>query len=174
MTTIVLSAAGATVRRVRLPEYDPSRARRAGLLASEVEGVAAHRDLLAAEPDAFSPAFRAMLEYGARAGKERYAAARAAIERTGAAFAGLLDGADALISPTTPQAAFPFGAPVPATQADFTAPANFAFCPAVSIPLPRPAGEAPAGLQLMAARGRDARLPGIAVAVETLLRPNRE
>ncbi len=169
-----LAAAGATVRRVRLADYDPSPARRAGLLVSEVEGFAARRDLLAAEPGAFSPAFRAMLEYGARAGPERYAAARAAIQRTGAAFAAPLDGADALVSPTTPQAAFPFGAPVPATQADFTAPANFAFCPAVSIPLPRPAGEAPVGLQLAAARGRDARLLGIAASVETLLRPERE
>ena len=43
---------------------------------------------------------------------------------------------DALLMPTAPQRAFPHGAPVPANQADLTAIANIAGCPAVAFPLP--------------------------------------
>lgn len=84
------------------------------------------------------------------------------LERTVAPF-------DALLLPTAPQTAFPMDAPVPANQADYTAPANMAGAPALSLPLPVPAGELPVGLQLVGHRGADMALLDIALAVEEAL-----
>ena len=163
-----LESAGVTIRRVRLTDYDPSPARRAGLIISEVEGAVAHEAMMQARPEAFSAGFRAMLDYGATVPAAKYVKALREVERIGAAFAGILDNVDAIVGPAAPQLAFPVDAPVPVNQADFTAPANFAGCPGISIPIPRSSGR-PVGLHLMAGLGRDVHLLGIAAAAETLL-----
>lgn len=164
-----LRSAGVTIRRVRLTGYDPSPARRAGLIISEVEGAVAHEAMMQARPEAFSAGFRAMLDYGATVPAGRYVKALREVERIGAAFAGMLDTVDGIVGPTTPQMAFPFDASAPVDQADFTAPANFAGCPGISMPIPRAGGGRPVGLHLMAGLGRDVHLLGIATAIETLL-----
>lgn len=164
-----LRSAGVAFRRARLADYEPTVARRAGLIISEVEGAVTHENMIAERPEAFSPAFRAMLDYGANVPAPKYVKALREVDRIGAAFAGILDQVDAVISPTTPQRAFAVEAPVPANQADFTAPANFAGCPGISIPVPRGGAERPTGLHLMAGLGRDVHLLGIAAAVEALL-----
>jgi len=164
-----LRGAGATIRRVQLADYSPSPARRAGLIISEVEAAVAHEALMQARPEAFSAEFRDMIDYGARAPAARYVKALHAVERIGAAFSTILDSVDGMISLTAPQMAFPFGAPVPASQADFTAPANFVGCPGISLPLPRSGNLRPVGLHLMAGLGRDVHLLGIAAAVEKAL-----
>ena len=164
-----LRSAGVAFRRARLSDYEPTRARRAGLIISEVEGAVTHEAMMAERPEAFSPAFRGMLDYGANVPAPKYVKALREVDRIGAAFAGILDQVDAVISPTTPQRAFAFGEPVPASQADFTAPANFAGCPGISIPIPRAPGDRPMGLHLMAGLGRDVHLLGIAATIEALL-----
>ena len=164
-----LRRAGVTIRRIRLAGYQPSPARRAGLLVSEVEAAVALEALRKARPEAFSDGFRDMLDYGSRAPAPRYVKALREIERIGVAFAGMLDGVDAIVTLTAPQLAFPFSEPGPVDQADFTAPANFAGCPAISLPIPRPGGTRPVGLQLMTGLGRDVHLLGIASAVEKML-----
>jgi len=164
-----LRGAGVTIRQVQLPDYSPSPARRAGLIISEVEAAVAHEALMQARPEAFSAEFRNMLDYGARAPASRYVKALQSVDQIGAAFSSILDGIDGMISLTAPQMAFPFGAPVPDSQADFTAPANFVGCPGISLPLPRSGGLRPVGLHLMSGLGRDVHLLGIAVAVEKAL-----
>jgi aspartyl-tRNA(Asn)/glutamyl-tRNA(Gln) amidotransferase subunit A len=163
-----LRSAGVTIRRARVTDYDPSVARRAGLVVSEVEGAVSHEAMMAARSEAFSANFRGMLDYGATVSAAKYVKALREIDRIGAAFAGILDKVDGIIGPTTPQRAFPFDAPVPVNQADFTAPANFAGCPGISLPVPGGGGP-PMGLHIMAGLGRDVHLLGIAAAVETLL-----
>ena len=165
-----LRLAGATLREVTLPDYEPSTARRAGLLISEVDGWLVHEEQLGACSAAFSPAFRSMLDYGARTPAPRYAQARQEIARIAAGFSSLLASFDAVIGPTTPQTAFPHGAPAPADQADFTAPANFAGCPAISMPAHRRAAGRPVGIQIMTGRGDDEALLAIAAAIESLLK----
>ncbi len=165
----LLQEAGVALRRVKLPGYNPTTARRAGLLVSEVEAWVEFEDWISRHPEAFSAEFKRLLDYGADVSASRYVKARREITRIGTAFAGLFDSVDAIVSLTTPQTAFPSAAPVPATQADFTAPANFADCPAISIPAHRRASSCPVGLQLMAAPGRDAILLGLAAAVEAIL-----
>lgn len=164
-----LHGAGVGFRRARLADYDPTSARRAGLIISEVEGAVTHEAMMAERPEAFSPAFRGMLDYGATVPAPKYVKALREVDRIGAAFAGILDQVDVVISPTTPQRAFGLDEPVPASQADFTAPANFSGCPGISIPIPRADPERPMGLHLMAGLGRDVHLLGIAAAIEAIL-----
>lgn len=149
---------------------DAGQARRAGFIVSEVDAAGVHAELLRSAPHAFSRAFRAMLDYGARVPAARYQAARAMIAATGAAFRGAFDACDVLLTLTTPQRAFVFDGPVPVNQADLTAWANFAGCPALSLPLPVPVGALPVGLQLIAAPGRDAMLLSAGAWIEACLR----
>lgn len=164
-----LRSVGVTIRRVRLANYDPSPARRAGLIISEVEGAVAHEAMMRARPEAFSDGFRAMLDYGATVTASKYVKALREVEHIGAAFAGILEHVDGIVGPGAPHQAFAFDTPVPVNQADFTAPANFAGCPGISLPIPLPAGTRPVGLHLMAGLGRDVHLLGIAAGVENLL-----
>ncbi len=163
-----MEAEGIDIERVRADGYDPGASRHAGCDVSEADGPPPNAEFLSTVPDASSPTFRAMLAYGGRVSPERYRRERAVIDRAGAALRGVLDKFDVVVTPTTPQRAFRFDGPVPANQADFTAIANFAGCPAVSLPLPVPIDGRPVGLQLMAAPGRDSVLLSVASALEAV------
>jgi len=166
-----LAAAGVRVESVHVGGYNPGLARRAGFIVSEADAAVVHGELLATRPQAFSPAFRAMLDYGRKVPPERYRMERGVIEQAGAALNDVLRRIDIVLALTTPQCAFPHDTPVPANQADFTAIANFAGCPAISLPLPSPPGGRPVGLQLMAAPGRDSLLLSVAAEIEAMVAP---
>ncbi|MEY2926928.1 MAG: hypothetical protein RL367_1405 [Pseudomonadota bacterium] len=63
-----------------------------------------------------------------------------------------------LLTPTTPQTAFRQGDTVPTTMADWTAIANIAGLPAVSLPVSRDPGGLPIGLQIIGPPGSEALL----------------
>lgn len=164
-----LTAEGAHFNPIVFPGQDFGRTRRAGFIVSEVDGAAAHDRLLDEQPEAFSSEFLSMLNYGRRVSPERYAAEKQMIQAAGKALIGLFEDHDVLVTLTAPQRTFAFGAPVPVNQADLTAPANFAGCPAISLPLPVADLERPVGLQLMSAPGTDNALLSIAVQIESAL-----
>jgi len=165
----LLASEGAELQHLSLPEFEPTRGRRAGLLLSEAEGWARHAPGIEAAPEAYSPGFVTMLAYGRDAGSERLAKAEEMVRRIGTQFAELLWQVDAVVSPTAPQTSFAFGLPAPVNQADLTAPASFAGAPALSLPLDLSAGGLPIGLQVIAAPSADARLLAIAAAIEAVL-----
>lgn len=162
-----LRAAGAAVRAVDIPGWDPGAVRRAGLLVSEAEVGALLGPRLDADPAGFSAPFRNLVDYGRRASAERLAGAYHRLDTVGLAARRALAGFDALLLPTTPHRAFPHGQPAPASQADFTALANAAGLPAVAFPIPCPAGGPPASAQLVGGRFREGRLLSIADAMAT-------
>ena len=166
----LLIANGIGVQTERVPGYEPGPARRAGFIVSEADAAAAHKRLLAETPEAFSPEFLAMLRYGEKVSSQRYQSERGTIERVASAFLELFDRVDIVLSLTAPQRSFSFGNPAPVNQADFTAIANFAGCPAISLPLPVPPNERPIGLQLIAAPQRDAMLLPAAAQLELMLK----
>jgi aspartyl-tRNA(Asn)/glutamyl-tRNA(Gln) amidotransferase subunit A len=127
--------------------------RRAALLLVEHEGAQVHAALLRDPDSAISPALRKALAFGREASEERLAKARLEIEAARGKIEAWFEGADVVLLPTTPQAAFAFDRPVPDNQADFTVPASVLGLPAISIPR----GNGP-GLQLVARRGADALL----------------
>lgn len=150
---------------VDLSGFDFGALRRRGLLVSEVEGAAVHKEALAAIPKQFSDEFRGMLEWGAAQPPERVAAAYEAIRAAGSVFEGLFDGVDVIVMPTAPQAPFSFDDPVPANQADFTALANFAGCPATAVPA-MGEGSPPASIQFIGRAGSDALVLAVAAEFE--------
>jgi aspartyl-tRNA(Asn)/glutamyl-tRNA(Gln) amidotransferase subunit A len=151
--------------RVDFSALEFGAARRSGLLVSEVEGCRTHRELIARRRSGFSEAFLHLLEWGARQPGEKIEAAYRAVRETGARFAEEVERAGVLMLPTAPQGPFPFSAPVPVNQADFTCLANFAGLPAVAVPATVD-GAPPASVQFIAPRGRDALALSAAVAFE--------
>ena len=71
-TKRLLLDAGVGIGQVRLSDYDPSSARRAGLLVSEVEACVLLEGFRLTSGEAFSPELQTMLDFGRRAPAFRY------------------------------------------------------------------------------------------------------
>jgi Asp-tRNA(Asn)/Glu-tRNA(Gln) amidotransferase A subunit family amidase len=145
-------------RTVDFEDWHFDRARRAGLLLMEAEMLDTFATQLADTEHPVSPRFRAMLDYAARKTAADYAVADRVLDSATLKMRRLFAQIDVLVTPTTPQAAFPLDGPVPNSQADLTSFANLAGCPAVSIPMGTLPNGLPIGLQLVGARGSDLRL----------------
>ena len=134
------------------PGYDPSAARKAGLLVIEAEAFAA-----LGIPEGTSDELRGFLDYGAKLAPERLAAAREtlrpiredAAERIGDAV---------IIAPVATCGPFPRSRKAPASQAELLAFANFTGLPALAFPCGRMANGMPFALQAIAGPGREAAL----------------
>lgn len=164
----LLRAGGVTIRQVKLGLGELSLLRRAALLVIEAEGAVALERLWDSHPEAFSETLAGMLAFGRDAPASKYVKAFRRIEDAGERINAALEEVDALVLPTVPQTAFSADARVPVNQADLTSIANYAGTPAISLPLPTEG--APVGLQLVGGFYDDAKLIGIALAVEELLR----
>ncbi len=129
-----LARVGHRIVEIDVGAFDWTAARRAAFLLTEVEGARVHSALLDDALSAISPICAARwnsVEARAPSGSN------APRHRSGTRAAHYSDGfrsAMCCFLPTTPQAAFQFGAAVPASQADLTAPASIAGLPAVSLP----------------------------------------
>ena len=164
----VLERLGCAIRRIALPSYDRLRARRAALLRIEADAAVIHADLYEREPDRFSPAIRNYLDYGARASATQLARAERLIDVAAAELARAFDEVDAILSPTTPQPAFAFGADPPGNQNAFCILANFAGAPAISVPMGKTDDGLPLGLHIMTAIDSDTLALQLAEAYETV------
>jgi aspartyl-tRNA(Asn)/glutamyl-tRNA(Gln) amidotransferase subunit A len=105
-----------------------------------------------------SPQFRRLLDYATHKTAADYAEADRVLDAAALKMRRLFAQIDVLVTPTTPQGAFPLDGPVPDTQGDLTSFANLAGCPAVSIPMGTLPNGLPIGMQLIGARGSDLRL----------------
>ena len=161
-----LATLGATIVEVPLAGYDFTRMRREGLLVSEFEASTVFERDLAAHPEGFSDELRMNLAFGANqsAARAAHAYRRLAEVRVIArrAFACI----DVIASPTTPQAAFPFSAPVPVNQADLTGFANIVGIPAGCVPFGRNADGLPLSVQIMAPAFEDRLVLDVLQALE--------
>ena len=161
----VLRGEGADLIPVEPPGYTYGKARRAGLLISEVEAAEIHAEKLAIDPEGFSETFRSLMAWGTSQPVEKVEAAYAQIRDIRAAAPALFETVDVVIAPTAPQQAFPFEDEAPANQADFTAWADFAVLPATAI-WTGLEGDLPASLQIIGSEGRDADVLSVAAAME--------
>ena len=159
----LLRAAGATIVRLDLSPWDPSKTRRAGLLISEAEGHLYYAEQLGAELPGLTPGIASMLRYPEKAGIARLTTAYRHIEAVRTACMDAFCQADLLALPTTPQTSFPHASKAPDNQADCTALANVARSPAISLPFVT--DPLPIGVQLMAAPGDDLRLLALAALI---------
>jgi len=145
-------------RKVDFDDWHFARARRAGFLLMEAEMLGTFSTQLADTEHPVSPPFRHLLDYATRKSAADYAAADRVLDAATLKMRRLFAQIDVLVTPTTPQGAFPLDSPVPDTQADLTSFANLAGCPAVSIPMGTLPNGLPIGMQLIGARGSDLRL----------------
>ncbi len=148
---------------------DLARLRRLGLLLCEAEGAAVHAELLARDPEGFSANVRSMFAFGASKTAANLGAAVQELLAMGAAIGDVLGDADAFLTPTTPQVAFPVDSPPPADQGDFTAFANVTGLPAISLPCGVDHDGMPIGIQLVGHRLADDDLASHAAALEALM-----
>ncbi|WP_371398161.1 amidase [Fretibacter rubidus] len=149
-----------------LKGYDYSKQRRAGLIISEYEGAKYHAHKNFETSDGFSEQFKSMLAFGAKQSPQKITEAKEKLSNATHMADDFFNDASCLIAPTAPQTAFEFGQDVPVNQADFTAFANFAKLPALSLPIGNDTHGLPIGLQVMAKSGRDRALLGMALALE--------
>jgi len=168
----VLREADINFTQCNLEGYEPTPARRAGLIVCEVEAYALMEDILRSKPSAFSSDLRKLLEFGSKISASKYFHTLQKIQSFETQLLELFKEFKFVLSPTTPQTAFPFNQNVPVDQADFTALANFSGCPAISIPLSVPEHSPPVGLQIMAAPGKDAELLSVAASLQELIDEN--
>lgn len=143
-----------TRRVLDFSDWHWQKMRRAGLLLMEAE----MRRTFAEDLDAASPAFRAMLDFAASKSASDYVAADVLLDASTLKARRVFSQVDVVVLPTTPQGAFPLDAPVPDSQADLTAFASLAACPAVSIPMGTLPDGMPIGMQFVGAPGSDLRL----------------
>ena len=134
------------------PDYDPSAARMAGLLAIEAEAFAA-----LGIPEGASEELRGYLEYGAKLAPERMAAARETLRRIREDAAARIGDA-VIVAPVAPCGPFPRSRKAPANQGELLAFANLTGLPALAFPCGRMANGMPFALQAIAGPGREAAL----------------
>jgi len=163
---VQLGRLGASIETVELPTYDMARGRRAGFVRVEVEAAFVHGALYQREPERFSAEMRGFLEFGARASAQQLLQADRRIALAGFELARCFDRVDAILSPTAPQVAFSFDRPPPDNQGGYTILANFAGCPAISLPMGATPDGLPTGLHVMAPVGREDRVLAVASAYE--------
>ena len=161
-----LRSLGAEIRRTALPSYDAIKGRRAGFVRVEVEAAYVHGDLYRREPERFSPQMRYYLDYGAKVLGQQLVAADRRIEIAAFELQQCLNEVDAIVSPTTPQAAPAFGERMPENAGTYCILANFAGAPAISMPMGCDDEGLPLGLQIIAAPHQDARVLEVAAAYE--------
>jgi aspartyl-tRNA(Asn)/glutamyl-tRNA(Gln) amidotransferase subunit A len=156
---------GAKIVELDWDGFVASPARRAGLLISEAEAGFALADDLGNRPERFSDGLRDMLNFGRSAPAAKLVKAERQVREVRRLVRNSFIEADIIALPTTPMPPFPFDGEHPVTQADFCAPANFAGCPALSLPSGETQDGLPIGMQLMADTGRDFGLIGLASAI---------
>jgi aspartyl-tRNA(Asn)/glutamyl-tRNA(Gln) amidotransferase subunit A len=171
-----LSAAGALVERLRVPELDdiPAVNGTGGFAASEAWTW--HRGLIAKKRDAYDPRILARILRGERMSAADYIALTEARAKLIAAIAPRTAPYDAVVMPTGPLVPPPIAAVE--QEADYnrinlqllrnTSLANFLDRCSISLPCHR-AGDAPVGFMLMGEAMGDQRLFEVAAAVEAAL-----
>ena len=129
------------------------------------EAYAFHQDMLRAHPDRYDAGTRKSIEAGAAITTADYILARREMDRLREQAHRWFAGADLLITPTAPGAAFEFGVRRLAFLRN-TAPWNLLGLPSISIPCGFTAGGLPIGFQITGAAGRDDAVLSLAVAYQ--------
>jgi aspartyl-tRNA(Asn)/glutamyl-tRNA(Gln) amidotransferase subunit A len=139
-------------------DYPLQRARRSAFFVIETEMLATHAAALGDAAHPVSPELARLLDYARGRSAADYAAADRLLDAAVVESRRLFAGIDVLVTPTTPQTAFPLESAVPDNAGDFTCFANFSGCPAVTIPMGNTSDGLPTGLQFMGPPGSDLRL----------------
>jgi aspartyl-tRNA(Asn)/glutamyl-tRNA(Gln) amidotransferase subunit A len=161
---------GLAVQEHAAEALDLTRSRMAGFVVAAQEGRRHFADRIAANPSGFSAAFTGLLDFAQRFDAAALAEGARVLAATRALLRAILTDADAILLPTAPQTAFAHGEAVPVTQADFTALANIAGLPALSLPAGLSAGGLPIGVQIIGREGEEATIIDLAGRLDAVLK----
>jgi aspartyl-tRNA(Asn)/glutamyl-tRNA(Gln) amidotransferase subunit A len=148
---------------------DHGRVRLAGFVEAALEADRRFGADVARLPEGFSDTFRSHLAFARGIDAATVAQGRRATDQAAAELHAALGLAEALLLPTTAQPAFPHGEPAPVTVADYTALANFAGLPALSIPAGWTKDGLPVAVQLVGRAGADRALLALGERLEAAL-----
>lgn len=154
---------------VDLSDSDPARPRRAALLVMESELAVELASDLADAAHPLSPRLRAMLDFARSKSAVDYAAADRLLDSVVLKARHIFEDIDVLVLPTVAHGAYPLAEGERANDADLTAFANLAGCPAVSFPMGNLPDGMPIGLQLVGRPGADLRLLDLAAVCAATL-----
>ena len=143
---------------VDFSSYDFGRMRRAALLVMESELAVQWADLLDDADSQLSPRLRGMLEFARGKSAPDYVAADRRLDEAVVLARRIFADVDVLAMPTISHGPYPLDAGEQAGDADLTAFASLAGCPAISIPMGMLPDGMPSGLQLIGRPGSDLRL----------------
>ncbi|MFN3590713.1 MAG: amidase [Thermaurantiacus sp.] len=152
---------------------DHHRVRMAGFVMATREAQAHFGPAMQENANGFSQQFRDLLAFGARFDAAAVREAEVTIDSARAELHAILQVADAILLPTTPGPAFAFEGPHPVSQADFTALANIAGLPALSLPAGWTEEGLPVGIQLLARPGAERALIALGTQLEQALNATR-
>lgn len=148
---------------------DHGRVRLAGFVEAAREADRLFGAEVARNPQGFSETFRSHLAFARGIDAATVAQGRRATDQAAAELQAALGLADVLLLPTTPQPAFPHGEAAPVTVADWTALANFAGLPALSLPAGWTKEGLPVAVQLVGRAGADEALLALGARLEGAL-----
>jgi aspartyl-tRNA(Asn)/glutamyl-tRNA(Gln) amidotransferase subunit A len=158
--------------------FDVSRIRLAGFALSTRELVGHLVELGAERCSRFSPDLQRLIEFAIMRSEADFAEDERILGAVSAKLLETLGSNGILMTPTTPQTAFLQGERAPLNQADFTALANVAGLPAISLPIGRDDAGMPIGLQLVGPIGGEAMILREAKRIDRMiggyLPPNRD
>ncbi|RYY27050.1 MAG: amidase [Sphingomonadales bacterium] len=157
-----LEALGAMPRELFTPSDNAASVRFAGFVISARELGGHIATIRSDTPDKISPELHFMLDRADGKSDADTASAADILHRTGEALRAALGSDGVLLMPTAPQAAFPHTARPPANQAGFTAFANIAGLPALSIPAGFDEDRLPVAVQLVGPAGSERALLDLA------------
>ena len=148
-----------------------SRIRFAGFIKTSRSMAAASQDV---DQSLLSPALRKLLSYGPKRAATDWEEDQHILAATAEEVSHLVTKNGFMLLPTTPQVAFPHSEAAPASQADFTAIANIAGLPAISLPGGWSDDGLPIGVQLIGQVGHEAGLFDLAKALDKSLAAYRK
>lgn len=161
-----LASLGACIVEVSLAGYRHNHVRPKAMLAIEADLAVYYAKALEETPLGFSQIFRDGVAFGQNQTAPKLAAAYETMRAVKPIASELFANVDALITPTTPGPAFAFTQPMPKTLTAFTAFANYAGAPAVSIPVGLTTEKLPMGLQITARPWADSTALKVAATYE--------
>jgi aspartyl-tRNA(Asn)/glutamyl-tRNA(Gln) amidotransferase subunit A len=148
---------------------DHGRVRLAGFVEAALEADRRFGAEVSRNPEGFSETFRSHLAFARGIDSATVAQGRRATDQAAAELHAALGLADVLLLPTTPQPAFAFDGPAPVTVADYTALANFAGLPALSVPAGWTRDGLPVAVQLVGRAGADSGLLALGARLEAAM-----
>ncbi len=145
-------------REVGFGDFPLARARRSAFFLIEAEMLVMHAATLADASRPLTPTLRAWLDYARNKSAGDYVAADRLLDGAVVVARKLFEEIDVLVTPTTPQTAYPLEATLADNAGDFTCFANLAGLPAVTIPMGMTLDGLPTGMQFVGPPGSDLRL----------------